>query len=47
MTTPPMNDPENRPWWWHNVSGSPRAWNASIPEDQRKTVYYLMLEKKP
>lgn len=36
----------NIPWVFENVSGVPKSgWMDGIDESQRKTVYYLMLEK--
>jgi hypothetical protein len=36
----------NDPWIFNEVSGQPRdGWRKEIPEADRKTVYFLMLEK--
>lgn len=36
----------NLPWVFRDVSGQPSTgWNESIPEENRRTVYFLMIEK--
>jgi hypothetical protein len=44
---------DNKPWCFDNVSGLPKVhdktnkrWRDDIPEEERKTCYYLMIEKK-
>lgn len=44
---------DNKPWCFDNVSGLPNAhlktnkrWRDDVPEAERKTCYYLMIEKK-
>ncbi len=39
------SDPRNAPWVFDTISGEPRSWRADFPEEQRKTVYFLMIEK--
>ncbi len=37
---------ENIPWVFNNVVGTPRSgWMANFPEENKKTVYFLMVEK--
>ncbi len=37
----------NAPWIYHDVSGCPRTgWRVNFPAEQRKTVYFLMIEKE-
>jgi len=39
--------PDNSPWVFNNVVGFPRTgWKNDFPVNQRKTVYFLMIEKK-
>jgi hypothetical protein len=39
--------PENAPWVFNNVVGVPRSgWRPSFPISNRKTVYFLMIEKE-
>jgi hypothetical protein len=41
-----INKPGNAPWIFNNVAGHPRdGWREEIPEKDRKTVYFLMVEK--
>jgi hypothetical protein len=41
-----INKPGNEPWIFSNVAGHPRdGWREEIPEKERKTVYFLMVEK--
>jgi hypothetical protein len=41
-----IKKPGNEPWIFNNVVGTPRdGWRKEIPESERKTVYFLMLEK--
>ena len=35
----------NKPWVFNNVVGSPRGWRKNYPENEKKTVYFLMIEK--
>lgn len=36
----------NRPWVFDDVAGEPRSgWRGDFPEDAKKTVYFLMVEK--
>lgn len=35
----------NKPWVFDNIVGTPSAWQDEIPEKDRKTVYFLMIEK--
>ena len=38
---------ENAPWVFNEAVGTPRSgWKRSIPASERKTVYFLMLEKE-
>jgi len=38
---------ENAPWVFNEVVGTPRSgWMAGFPASERKTVYFLMLEKE-
>jgi hypothetical protein len=39
------SDPRNAPWVFDTISGKPRSWRQDFPKDQRKTVYFLMIEK--
>ena len=39
------SDPRNAPWVFDTISGKPRSWRTDFPERQRKTVYFLMIEK--
>jgi hypothetical protein len=39
------SDPRNAPWVFDTISGKPRSWREDFPKDQRKTVYFLMIEK--
>ncbi|WLR60173.1 hypothetical protein [Guptibacillus hwajinpoensis] len=37
----------NLPWVFDDVSGEPRTgWNSEVSEEERKTVYFIMIEKK-
>ena len=37
----------NLPWVFENVAGSPRSgWRPDYPPSERKTVYFLMIEKE-
>ena len=39
--------PGNSPWVFEDVAGSPRSgWRRDFPEENRKTVYFLMIEKE-
>jgi hypothetical protein len=41
-----LNKPNNLPWIFNTISGVPRSgWNPKFPESERKTAYYLMIEK--
>lgn len=41
-----IRKPGNEPWIFDDVAGAPRdGWRKEIPETERKTVYFLMLEK--
>ncbi|MTO10437.1 hypothetical protein GMB50_10610 [Turicibacter sanguinis] len=35
---------ENQQWVFEDVVGEPREWNTDFPIDQRRTVYFLMIE---
>ncbi len=37
---------DNRPWIFNDVSGAPRGWREDWPKENRKTVYFLMIEKE-
>ena len=38
---------DNLPWVFNNVVGKPRTgWRNDFPKSERKTVYFLMIEKK-
>ena len=38
--------PANAPWVYQGAVGTPRTgWRSSIPINERKTVYFLMIEK--
>ena len=40
------NKPGNEAWVFKTISGSPRSgWRTSVAEEDRRTVYFLMLEK--
>ena len=48
-----MKKPGNMRWVYNDISGSPRVsrstgkkWHDDVEENQRKTVYFLMMEKK-
>jgi hypothetical protein len=48
-----MKKQENMPWVFEDVAGQPnihklsgRRWRKEIPENERKTVYFLMIEKE-
>ena len=47
-----LNKDDNKPWIFENIVGSPRihrsgkVWRDDYPEEKRKTVYFLMIEKK-
>jgi hypothetical protein len=39
--------PDNQPWVFNNIVGTPRTgWRDDYEETMRKTVYFLMIEKK-
>lgn len=41
------NKQGNRPWVFDSVSGTPRSgWRNDFTPEQRRTVYYLMIEKE-
>ncbi len=38
--------PENATWVFNTISGTPRSgWKVDFPKSERRTVYYLMIEK--
>jgi len=40
------NKQDNQPWVYDTISGSPRSgWKNNFPKSDRRTVYYLMIEK--
>jgi len=47
-----MQKPENMPWIFNNVAGMPnvhrsnKRWRDDVPANERKTVYFLMIEKE-
>jgi len=49
----PKKNPDNSPWVFNGVAGEPRKsrttgkrWRDDVSENERKTVYFLMIEKK-
>jgi hypothetical protein len=45
-----MGKPDNQPWVFSEITGNPRPrngkiWRTEIPENERREVYFIMLEK--
>ena len=39
------SSPENAKWVYDTIAGNPRSWRPDWPIEERKTVYFLMIEK--
>lgn len=40
-----MSKFDNQPWVYKTIAGNPQSWRPEVDVSDRKTVYYLMIEK--